>query len=173
MRHLARWHAAFWVIVLGAWGGIVSYAGPWFGYRFGADAGWHWTTAQWELHLAPGAAAVLGGLLLLSYSRLGVRIGGYLAAAAGMWFVVGPLFASMWLGPVETRVASATLRQVAGPLGYHYGTGLLIVALAAYALGRALPVLVAQAYPARGVHARPVREVEQPATATQTQVIGE
>lgn len=163
MTHLARRTAALWVVILGAWGGIVTYVGPWFGYRFGADAGWHWTAAQWELHLAPAVGAIAGGILLMSRIPRTVRLGGYLATMAGAWFVVGPLFASMWLGPVETRVASASLHQVAGPLGYHYGTGLVILALAAYAVGRGLPALVA-AYPSRGLHARgPVAETEAPA----------
>ncbi|HET7530311.1 MAG TPA: hypothetical protein VFJ98_05065, partial [Mycobacteriales bacterium] len=95
-------------------------------------------------HLVPGAAVVLAGLMLIvAAGRLATnRLACLLALAGGAWLVLGPLFASMWLGAdaAETTIASSTLDQVARPLGYHYGTGLLIVAFAAYALGRRLVV---------------------------------
>jgi hypothetical protein len=123
------------LILLGAWAGIVAYVGPLFGYRMTGGPAWAWTTSHWELHAAPGAAVVVGGLLVVAAApRMIARAGAALAVAAGTWVVVGPLFASMWLGgDSESQLASATLHQVARPLGYHYGTGVLIVAVAAYA----------------------------------------
>src|SRR4051812_23946518 len=137
------------LIVLGAWGGIVAFVGPKFGYRMDSGPAWDWTTAHWELHAAPGAAVVLGGLLLLAASpRAVARFGAVLALLGGMWFVVGPLFASMWLGTNgETQLASSTLSQAARPLGYHYGTGMLIVALAAYAWASCAAYVHAVPYP--------------------------
>ncbi|HET7667098.1 MAG TPA: hypothetical protein VFK56_13720, partial [Mycobacterium sp.] len=92
---------------------------------------------------------VLGGLLLVAAApRAIARIGAFLAVLGGMWFVVGPLFASMWLGSgAETQVASSTLAQAARPLGYHYGTGLLIVAFAAYAWASCAAYVRAVPYP--------------------------
>jgi hypothetical protein len=123
------------LMLLGAWGGIVAYVGPLFDYRMTPDPAWAWTTSHWELHAAPGAAVVLGGLLVLIASpRVIARLGAVLGLLGGLWLVVGPLFASMWLGAdSETQVASTTLSQAVRPLGYHYGTGALIVAVAAYA----------------------------------------
>src|SRR2546423_9571440 len=115
------------LMLLGAWGGIVVFVGPRFGYRMDSGPAWQWTTAHWELHAAPGAAVVIGGLLILAAGPGLARLGALLATVGGMWFVVGPLFASMWLGAnAETQVASNTLAEAARPLGYHYGTGLLI-----------------------------------------------
>ncbi|HEU5034341.1 MAG TPA: hypothetical protein VFT62_06240 [Mycobacteriales bacterium] len=145
------------LVLLGAWGGIVSYVGPKFGYTMGSESGWQWTSANWQLHLVPGAAVVVGGLLLLAAAarESSIRLGGLLALLGGAWLVLGPLFASMWLGPfnAESNVASSTLAQVARPLGYHYGTGLLITALAAYALGRRIGVVRHGPYPSEGRHA--------------------
>lgn len=146
--------------LLGAWGGIVSYVGPKFGYTMGSQSGWAWTSANWQLHLVPGAAVVIGGLMILTAAGRvsAIRTGGLLSVLGGAWLVLGPLFASMWLGPLgaETDTASLNLDQVARPLGYHYLTGLLIVGLAAYALGRRIIVdrdRLSRAYPNEPRHA--------------------
>jgi len=140
------------LILLGAWGGIVAFVGPLFGYRMSPGPAWQWTTSHWELHAAPGGAIVLGGLLLLAATpRMAARFGAFLALLGGMWLVVGPLFASMWLGSnAETQVASSTLSEAARPLGYHYGTGILVVAVAAYALAVCAYVRAWAAYPRGG-----------------------
>lgn len=137
------------LMLLGAWGGIVAFVGPTFGYRMGTASAWQWTTANAELHAAPGAAVVLGGLLLLIASpRAIARLGAVLALLGGMWFVVGPLFASMWLGDAAmTQVASTTWSELVRPLGYHYGTGVLIVAAAAYAWAACAAYVRATPYP--------------------------
>ena len=123
------------LILLGAWGGIVVYAGPLFGYRMDSTSAWAWTEARWQLHAVPGGAVVLGGLLVLAAApTVTARFGAFLALLGGMWLVVGPLFASTWLGNgAEAQLASTSLSQAMRPLGYHYGTGVLIVATAAYA----------------------------------------
>jgi hypothetical protein len=135
---LSRRFAGLLMILVGAWGGISPYLGPSIGYRLDTTPAWTWTTANWELNLAPGAAVVLAGLVVLFGGRFSAWWAGVLALAGGSWFVLGPIFASMWLGPAQARVASTSLSQVTGPLGYHYGTGLVIVVLAAWSLGRKL-----------------------------------
>jgi hypothetical protein len=149
MRTVTSRFIGFLLILLGAWGGIVAFAGPEIGFRMGSGKAWDWTTANWELHAAPGGAVVLGGLLLLvAAPRAIARFGAFLAILGGMWLVVGPLFASMWLGSgAETQIASSTLSQAARPLGYHYGTGLLIVAFAAYAWASCAAHVHAVPYP--------------------------
>jgi hypothetical protein len=126
-------------MLLGAWAAILPYVGPAFGYRMTAAGSWTWTASAWELHLAAGALVLVGGMMLV-LSRWGsTAIGAWCAIVGGVWIVLGPLFASLWL-PVtssETQVFSSTLNDAARPLGYHYGTGLLIVLIAAYVLGRA------------------------------------
>lgn len=149
MRTVTSRFIGFLLILLGAWGGIVAFVGPAIGFRMGNGEAWKWTTANWELHAAPGAAVVLGGLLLLAAApRMIARFGAFLAILGGMWLVVGPLFASMWLsGDPETQMTASTLAQAARPLGYHYGTGLLIVAFAAYAWASCAAYVRAVPYP--------------------------
>lgn len=144
------------LVLLGAWGGIVAYVGPQIGFRMDSASSWDWTTSRWELHAAPGAAVVVGGLLLLiAAPRAMARLGAILALLGGMWLIVGPLFASMWLGSgAETQLASSSLSQAARPLGYHYGTGILIVAAAAYAWAACATLVHAVPYPGSGAHRR-------------------
>jgi len=140
------------LVVLGVWGGIVAYAGPAFGYRMDTAPAWDWTQARWQLHAVAGGAVVLGGLLLLAAApRLIARLGAFLAVLGGMWLVVGPLFASTWLGAgAETQLASASLSQAMRPLGYHYGTGVLIVGVAAYTWAMCRVYAHEVPYPGRG-----------------------
>jgi hypothetical protein len=139
MVHLPRRMAGLLLVVLGAWAGILPYVGPLFGYRIDTAGSFVWTTPHWELNLAPGIAAIVAGLVILGGSWAAARLAAWLGMAAGAWLVLGPLFASLWLGgAAQTRVASSTLSAAWVPLGYHYGTGLVIVALAAFAYGRAV-----------------------------------
>jgi hypothetical protein len=153
---LTRRFTGLLLIVLGTWGGIIPYLGPSFGYRLDSTAAWTWTTAHAELSLGPGVAVVVAGLLVLA----GSRVSALLALLGGTWFVLGPLFGSLWLGAGQTRVDSGSLSQVWAPLGYHYGTGLVIVALAAFVLGRRLIAAVPV-----GASTRPVTATAGPAPA--------
>ncbi|MGI8665838.1 MAG: hypothetical protein ACR2N4_07395 [Jatrophihabitans sp.] len=126
------------LVVLGAWGALVPFIGPYFDYSYYSDQTWVWTAARFWLEVLPGAATALGGLLVLvSKNRLSGSVGGWLAAAGGAWFVVGLSLDSLWhLGdigaPLSTRDSGRTLAQ----LGYFYGLGAVILFLAAFALGR-------------------------------------
>jgi hypothetical protein len=125
------------IMLLGAWGGILPYVGPLFGYRMDNTGAWAWTTPHWELNLAAGALVFLGGMFILFGWRPTAVFGGLLSLIGGAWLVVGPLFASIWLHTAaQTRVASSSWQAAMRPLGYHYGTGLVIVALSAWVIGR-------------------------------------
>lgn len=130
------------LVLAGAWGGILPYIGPLFGYPMpagSAAAPFTWTVSHLELHLLPGLGAILGGLMLIRGRRGTAASGGFLAFLAGAWFVLAPTFARTWMpaaGPDQTLTAS-TLMQVVTPLGYHYATGLLIAGLGALGLGLA------------------------------------
>ena len=135
------------VLFLGAWAAIVPYIGPLFGYPEPAGANvpaWQWTAAHWQLHLAPGVVVVIGALLMLAARRTGsLGLGSLLALAGGAWLVLGPVFDALWMplnagGAVTTPTTAAVSRwmQVLTPLGYHYGTGLLIAVLATFGLRR-------------------------------------
>src|SRR5919201_1435794 len=85
------------IVALGLWGALIPFIGPYFHYSFGSNDAWHYTANRLWLDIPPGAAAMLGGLLLLTSSRRtsGV-LGGWLAVAAGAWFAIGPSVSLLW-----------------------------------------------------------------------------
>ncbi|GFG49399.1 hypothetical protein CQY20_07250 [Mycolicibacterium agri] len=139
--HMPRSRGAlsgFLLILLGAWGALIPFVGPLFDFAFTPDREWAWTTGRGWLEVLPGAAAVVGGfLLLVSRNRFTAMLGGWLAVLAGAWFVVGRALAGpLGLGDAGTPVASTETKAVALDLAYFYGLGALIIFLGAMALGR-------------------------------------
>jgi hypothetical protein len=134
--------AGFLTLLLGAWGGIVPYVGPVFGFSGDGTGSWTWSTSHALLFLIPGAAACLAGLFMmlggLSRHAVGrgiVAFGAILAIVCGAWFIVGPL---AWpaLEGSPFFVASSPLHQLAHWIGYSLGPGALLIALGAFVLGR-------------------------------------
>jgi hypothetical protein len=127
------------VILLGIWGGLVPFFGPYFHYAFGSYQTWHYTSERLWLCIIPGAVAVIGGLMLMRSShRSSGLLGGWLAMAAGAWFAIGPTISLLWHGagdPIGAPMGGHT-RQALEWLGYFTGLGVVIVALAAFAMGR-------------------------------------
>ena len=127
------------VILLGLWGALVPFFGPYFHYAFGSYQTWHYTSERLWLCIIPGAVAVVGGLMLLrSAHRTSGLLGGWLALAAGAWFAIGPTISLLWHGagdPIGAPLGGHT-RQAIEWLGYFSGLGVLIAALAAFAMGR-------------------------------------
>ncbi len=127
------------IALLGLWGALIPFIGPYFDYSFGVNSAWHFTTDRLWLNILPGALAVLGGVLLfLAATRAAGAIGGWLAVLAGAWFAVGPAVSVTWesgAGPIG-RPLFGSSRQMLELVGYFYGLGVLIVALAAFAVGR-------------------------------------
>jgi hypothetical protein len=125
------------LILLGAWGAIIPFVGHSFSYGFTPDNTWAWTAARGWLEVLPGAATFLGGAILtVSADRVSATIAGWLAAAAGAWFVIGTVIAPVWsAGNIGVPVGS-TDHAVLERIGMFDGLGLVIVLLAAIALGR-------------------------------------
>ncbi|MBO0831603.1 MAG: hypothetical protein J2P28_15940 [Actinobacteria bacterium] len=137
------------LIVLGAWGALVPFLGPSIGFAYTSTAGapkaWQWSTDHLYLSVVPGAAALLGGLLIVMAPRAMSVLGGLLAALGGAWFVAGgPVLAVAGIGkgPGTPYVASgamfssATMKLLEN-MGFFTGTGVVIVFFAALAMGRA------------------------------------
>jgi hypothetical protein len=138
------------ILILGVWGGLIPFVGPYFHYAFGGYQHWHWTSQRLWLNVVPGAVAVVGGLMLM---RAGTRIGGltagWVALAAGAWFAVGPVVSILWHHTIYAIGApmGGHTRQMLEWIGYFYGLGVVIVGLAAFAMGRyfSRPRLVTEA----------------------------
>jgi len=130
--------SGFLLILLGLWGALIPFIGPYFAFAYDPDTPWTWTTGRGWLEVLPGLVTVLGGfLLLVSGNRATAMLGGWLSVVAGAWFVVGRLFAGPWgLGDVGAPVADTMAGQVALELTFFSGLGAVIIFFGAAALGR-------------------------------------
>jgi hypothetical protein len=125
------------LMALGAWGALIPFFGHSFGYGFTPNNTWDWTNARGWLEVAPGAAAFVGGAMLITAgNRLSAMIGGWLAAAAGAWFVVGTVITPWWsAGNIGVPTGNAH-HAVWERLGMFDGLGIVVAILAAIAIGR-------------------------------------
>ncbi|MGD0554315.1 MAG: hypothetical protein ABSA93_04965 [Streptosporangiaceae bacterium] len=150
--------SGFLLLLLGIWGGLIAFVGPYFHYAYTPDVAWTYNTQRLWLEILPGAAVFLGGLLLIASShRLQAMFGAWLAAAAGAWFALGTILSPLWNHGVAmggSPVATHTSLRVGEQLGFYTGLGVVVVFLAGTAIGRL------SAVPSRTV---PVTTVEEPA----------
>ena len=49
------------VALLGIWGGIIPFVGPYFNYAYTPDKAWTYTTGRLELEILPGPARCSAG----------------------------------------------------------------------------------------------------------------
>lgn len=126
------------LVLLGIWGALIPFIGPYFDFAFTPDQGWVWTTARGWLEVLPGALTALGGLLLLaSGNRATAQFGAWLAVLAGAWFVVGRALAGpLGIGDTGMPIAVTDAKRITLELAYFSGLGALIVFLGAIAVGR-------------------------------------
>ena len=131
--------SGFMLVVLGLWGGLIPFIGPYFGFAFGSHATWHFTTNRLWLDVLPGVSVLLGGLMLMwSGHRMSGTLASWLAIAGGAWFAAGPAVSRLWEhgpGPIGVPLYGHT-RQTFELIGYFYGLGAVVIGLAAFALGR-------------------------------------
>lgn len=130
------------LLLAAAWGGVVAYVGPTFDFDLGnTTRAWVWNQNHWTLHAAPALVGIVGGALLMVGTPWALgRLGAVLGLVSGAWFVVGPTLEPLWhssgagtsglIGP-----SGSMLHRVLEGIGYHYGTGVVIVMLASFALG--------------------------------------
>jgi hypothetical protein len=138
------------IALLGIWGALIPFLGPYFNYSFGVNSTWHYTADRLWLDILPGAAALVAGLLLLTArTRTTAALGAWLAILAGAWFAIGPAVSLTWEsgpGPIGQPLYGPT-RQMLELLGYFYLLGVSIVALGAFVLGRLVPARVVEPAP--------------------------
>lgn len=133
------------LIVLGLWGGLAPFIGPYLHFGFTPDKTWHYSSGRLYYSIIPAAAVLVGGLLaVLSRNRgLGV-FAGLLATLGGIWFSLGQTFMTIVLKKSFT-VGSPILHAGATPTGVRAyletltlfgGLGVLVVLVGAVAMGR-------------------------------------
>ena len=131
------------VALLGIWGGIIPFVGPYFNYAFTPDKAWTYTTGRLDLEILPGAGALLGGLLMMAArSRHVALFGSLLAIGSGAWFALGNVLAPLWTvaGPAGGPASSGTVMRVVEQVGFFTGLGIAIVLFAAAVAGRVTAV---------------------------------
>jgi hypothetical protein len=126
------------LVLLGIWGALIPFVGPYFHFAYTPDQAWDATAGRLWLEIVPGVVALLAGLVvLLSGFRPAAVFGAWVAAVAGAWFAVGHLIAAASsnfpnAGTPVGGAARAALEQI----GFFTGLGVVIVFVAAVALGR-------------------------------------
>lgn len=130
------------LLVLGAWGAIVPFIGPDFGLApYGSHSG-SVSTPVLVLSVLPGVVAFIAGAVLAAGATRGRVTGALaaiLAAAAGIWFVVGRISWPL----VRPLFGAANLPSGADPgmvnvLGAFLGVGVAVALAAGIALASAL-----------------------------------
>jgi len=110
------------LILLGCWGALAPFVGPYFHFAYTPDTAWTLTAGRFWLEILPGAVTAIGGLILLiSAFRPAAMVGAIMAAAAGTWFALGSVMAPLWTGygPVGPYAIPAALypgNPVGGPI---------------------------------------------------------
>ena len=133
------------LVLLGLWGALIPLVGPYFHYAYTPDTAWTFTAGRTWLEIVPGVVTILGGIILLaSSSRPVAMVGAELAALAGAWFALGTVLSPIWpaastLNPGSPAGATTLIRQLEH-LGFFTGLGVVIVFVAALALGRLMVV---------------------------------
>jgi hypothetical protein len=151
------------LLLLGAWGALIPFVGPYFHWAYTPDQPWTWTAARGWLEVFPGVSTLVGGLLLVgSGNRATAMFGGWLAVFAGAWFVVGGALAStLRIGDVGHPVASTDIKRALLEISYFSGLGALIVFLGGAVLAR-LSVRLARDVEAAAVSAQEPVSTSEP-----------
>lgn len=127
------------LVLLGLWGGLIPFVGPYAHYGYTPDHAWTLTSGRLWLEILPAAGTLLGGLiLLLSKLRPAALFGACLAAASGAWFAVGTSLAPLWTDklPAEGFPVGGQVARALEQIGFFTGLGVVIVCIASVALGR-------------------------------------
>lgn len=126
------------LIGLGIWGALIPFIGPYFNFAFTPDRAWLWTAARGWLEVFPGVTAIVGGFLLAgSGNRASAMFGGWLATAAGVWFIVGRAFApALRIGEAGQPIAATDAKRAVVEICYFSGLGALMVFLGGAVLAR-------------------------------------
>ena len=133
------------LLLLGTWGGVAPFVGPYFHLGFQPDKALSYNMGRLYLVIVPGAVVLVAGLIVLATkSRWLAAISGFIAALAGLWFVLGR--AAMLFAGTTTTVSYE--RTLAAPIAHSprgiiltelltfTGVGVLIVFFGALASGR-------------------------------------
>ena len=137
------------VALLGIWGALIPFVGPYFHYAYTPDKAWTYDHGRLLLEIVPGSVAFVGGVLLIyAFSRHVALLGAFLGIIAGAWFALGTLLAPLWTtANAGVPASSTTLMRTMEQTGFFTGLGVVLVLISAAVAGRitAVPRLVTEA----------------------------
>lgn len=133
----------FLALLAGAWGGIVPYLGPAFGYTLVTGTpSFTWTLEHTLLYFIPGVVAIVAAFSLLGLSRsrslsglFGAGTAGLLLVACGAWFVLGVIAWPILYSTPSLSAGVGPTSLFINLLGYNLGIGAVLVLLGGMALG--------------------------------------
>ena len=138
------------IALLGIWGALVPFVGPYFHYAYTPDKAWTYDHGRLLLEVLPGAGAFVGGVLLIyAMSRHLALFGALLGILSGAWFALGNVFAPLWTtntAPAGVPASSTTFMRIMEQVGFFTGLGIVLVLISAAVAGRvtAVPRLVTE-----------------------------
>jgi hypothetical protein len=144
MRRSRGAFSGFLLMLLGLWGALIPFVGPYFHFAYTPDKAWTYNTGRLWLELLPGAAVFLGGfLLMIARTRHTALFGAILAVASGAWFALGTMLSPLWNNHVTmggSPAAATVFKRIMEQLGFFSALGVVIVFVAAAAFGRIMSV---------------------------------
>ncbi len=116
----------------------MPFIGDYLDFAYTPTSTWTWTSGRGWYEVAPGAAAFLGGLLLLfSANRAVASLGSWLGIAGGAWLIIGPQLETVLdIGSTGTPTGTSNGVIALERLFYFDAIGAAILLVAAVALGR-------------------------------------
>ncbi len=127
----------FCLMLLGAWGTLIPFIGPYWNYAYSPNSTWTWTTGRGYLEVLPGIVAFLAGIVvMLARNRAVAWLAAWAGIAAGAWFVIGPLVTPLWSSTDLGTPVGGTRSVAVEQIGIFYGLGAAIILFAAVAVGR-------------------------------------
>jgi hypothetical protein len=171
--------SGFLLVLLGLWGALIPFIGPYFHFAYTPDTAWTYTTARLWLEILPGAAVFLGGVLLIVATGRHVALfGALLAAAAGAWFTLGTILSPLWNHHVTlggSPASSTVYMRIMEQIGFFSALGVVIVFIAAAAFGRIASVpagiRAVETAPAAAVPADTAHDGTVPAETARTETV--
>jgi hypothetical protein len=133
------------LILLGLWGGLAPFVGPYLHFGYTPDKVWHYSQGRLYYSIIPAAAVLLGGLLATLTRNRGIGLfGGLVAALGGAWFGIGQTFTAIVLkksiaggSPILRGAETSTsLHAYVETLTLFTGLALVVVFLGALTMGR-------------------------------------
>ncbi len=128
------------LVLLGAWGALIPFVGPYFDYAYTPDRTWAFNSGRFWLSVLPGVLTVLGGLIVFFSANRAIAVfGSWLAAISGVWFVIGGPISTLWTADGSSAAGTpvgSTTTQALAQLGFFTGLGAAIIFFSALALGR-------------------------------------